>query len=283
MGKIILSGFADEYSSNFNEQIEVLTANNFPMVELRFVDGENIVDLTNDKLEIVKNKLSANGLKVSSIGSPLGKINLKDDFKAHLEKTKRAIEIANYLQTNRIRVFSFYLPENATLDECRNQVIDNLGKMIDLANDGKVNLCLENEANVYGESPERALDVLNNFNGKLKCVFDMGNFVLDGYKPYPDAYNMLEKYIEYFHIKDALSQGAIVPAGKGEGEIENILRAYKQKVDKDFIITLEPHLQTFSGFNALTNKTFDNPYKYPDQKVAFLDAIKCLKEICSKI
>ncbi len=48
---------------------------------------------------------------------------------------------------------------------------------------------------------------------------------------------------------------------------------------KDTFITLEPHLQTFSGFNALVGKSFDNPYKYENREAAFLDAVKKLKEL----
>ena len=105
----------------------------------------------------------------------------------------------------------------------------------------------------------------------------MGNFVLDGYNPY-DAYLKLYDYIEYFHIKDALFEGAIVPAGKGEAQIKEILDDYRAK-NSSVTITLEPHLQTFSGLNALVGKSFDNPYKYENQQLAFEDAVKCLKEL----
>jgi sugar phosphate isomerase/epimerase len=110
----------------------------------------------------------------------------------------------------------------------------------------------------------------------MKCVFDMGNFVLDGYNP-KDAYNTLRDHVKYYHIKDALYAGAIVPAGKGEAQISEILNEYKRNGAKDTYITLEPHLQTFSGLNALVGKSFDNPYKYNDQKEAFTDAVEKLR------
>ena len=87
-----------------------------------------------------------------------------------------------------------------------------------LSEEHGVTLCHENEALIYGESPEKCLEILEYFNGRLKAVLDMGNFVLDGYNPM-NAYKLLEKNIEYFHIKDALYAGAIVPAGKGEAQI----------------------------------------------------------------
>ena len=278
MQKIILSAFADEYSSNFDSQIKVLVDNAFEKIELRFIDGVNVSDLTDEQVKTVKSKLNDSNLGVSSLGSPLGKINLNDDFNAHLEKTKRTCEIACELDAKRVRMFSFYLPEGKSREDCKNQVVDYLGKMLDVASGFGVTFCHENEAKIYGESPEKCLELIKYFDGKLKCVFDMGNFVLDGYNPL-DAYEMLKDYIEYFHIKDSLYAGAIVPAGKGEAQIEKILSSYKNEFKRDFIITLEPHLQTFSGLNALVGKTFENPYKYESQEVAFLDAISKLKEI----
>ena len=106
----------------------------------------------------------------------------------------------------------------------------------------------------------------------------MGNFVLEGAEPYT-AYELLKEDIAYFHIKDALSQGAIVPAGKGEAKIKEILSAHREYAKEDFFVSIEPHLQTFSGLNALVGRTFDNPYKYTDQKAAFTDAVIKFKEL----
>ena len=150
----------------------------------------------------------------------------------------------------------------------------NLQKLINIADEYGVVLCHENEAGIYGESPENCLDILEHFQGKLKCVFDMGNFVLDGYEPYPYAYGMLKNHIEYFHIKDALYEGAIVPAGFGEARIKDALCDYLSSAGREVFVTLEPHLQTFAGLNALVGKAFDNPYKYENQQVAFDDDVE---------
>jgi sugar phosphate isomerase/epimerase len=153
--------------------------------------------------------------------------------------------------------------------------------MIDIADDFGITLCHENEAKIYGESPENCLELINTFSGKLKAVFDMGNFVLDGYNPF-DAYKLLKSHIEYFHIKDALQKGAIVPPGKGEAQIKDIFSAYKTEFSKDVFATLEPHLQTFDGLNQLVGKTFDNPYKFDTKEIAFDTALKNIKEILNE-
>ena len=113
--------------------------------------------------------------------------------------------------------------------------------------------------------------------GGLKCVFDMGNFVLDGCEPYPRAYEMLKEYIEYFHIKDSLSSGSIVLPGCGEARIKDIIEAHTKNAEKDFFISLEPHLETFEGLSEIATKKFDNPYVYNSREEAFEDAAMRLK------
>ena len=275
MSKIYLSAFTDEYSKNIDAQIALCREYEIPYLEPRFVNDKNISDLTAAEAKELKNKLE--DIKVSSIGSPIGKISLADDFQGHLEKAKRVFETANILETKNVRMFSFYLHPGKTRQECRGEVLEKLGQMIDVAKAYDVVLCHENEAEIYGESPDMCLDILTAFGGDLKCVFDMGNFVLGGFDPYTEAYPRLKEYIQYFHIKDALGAGAVVPPGCGEGHIHEILTDYIEEHNRDVIITLEPHLQTFDGLNALVGRSFENPYKYETQEAAFLDALARLR------
>ena len=283
MAKIILSAFADEYNRDIDKQIDVLSSRGVKYIEPRFVGEKNISDLTECETKELRAKLDCASIGVSSIGSPLGKINLADDFDHHLEVARRTYNTANILGTKNIRMFSFYLRESQTRENARGEVIEKLGKLVDLASKYGVTLCHENEANIYGETEVYCKDILDAFGGKLRCVFDMGNFVLDGCKPYPDGYEMLKEYIEYFHIKDSLARGAIVPAGKGEAHIQEILSAHMKYAMSDFFITLEPHLETFSGLNKLATKAFDNPYKFESAEAAFLAGLDALEEIATKL
>ena len=278
MAKLILSAFSDEYSANLEEQCKALNGFGIGYMEMRGVNGKNVSTLIKEEVREAKAILDDYAIKISSIGSPLGKIKLDGDFLEHLETAKRVFDTANELGAKNIRIFSFYLPDGKTREECKGQVFDELAKLVKLSEEYGVALCHENEALIYGESPEKCLEILQYFDGKLKCVLDMGNFVLDGYNPM-DAYKLLRKYIEYFHVKDALYAGAIVPAGKGEAQIAEILKDYRATSDRDTFITLEPHLQTFSGLNALVGKNFENPYQYENQREAFTDAVAKLKEL----
>ena len=275
MNKLILSAFADEYADSLKEQCEALNKFGIEHIELRGVNGKNVSVLTESEVKETKKTLDDYGIEVSSIGSPLGKIDIKGDLNGHYETAKRVYETANILGAKNVRIFSFYSKETP-FDKCKSEVYAGLEKLVGLSKSAGLTLCHENEARIYGESPEKCLEIAEYFGGRIKCVFDMGNFVLDGYEPL-SAYKLLFDYIEYFHIKDAFFTGAIVPAGKGEAKIKEILDDYKENGRKDTFITLEPHLQTFSGLNALVGKSFDNPYKYENQKAAFTDAVEKLK------
>ena len=90
MGKIILSAFADEYSSDFTEQLEGMRTFGIDYVEIRGVDGKNVSALTKDEVKTVKAKLDHHGMSASAIGSPIGKIQLDGDVDAHLDMAKRS-------------------------------------------------------------------------------------------------------------------------------------------------------------------------------------------------
>ena len=275
--RLILSAFADEYADGLKEQCEALNKFGIEYIELRGVNGKNVSTLTESEVKETKRILDDYEIRVSSIGSPLGKIDIKGDLNGHYETAKRVYETANILGAKNVRIFSFYSKETP-FDKCKGEIYDGIEKLVDLSDGTGLTLCHENEALIYGESPEKCLEIVEYFGGRMRCVFDMGNFVLDGYDPM-EAYKLLSDYIEYFHIKDAFYSAEIVPAGKGEAKIKEILDDYKVNGGKDTFITLEPHLQTFSGLNALVGKSFDNPYKYEDQKAAFTDAVAKLKDL----
>lgn len=279
MSNIILSAFSDEYSKSFDEQLAGMNLLGIGYIELRSLDGKNVSELSVNEARELKKRLEEKKIKISAIGSPLGKIRLDGDIKEHMEKAERIFEIANIMETSFVRVFSFYAPDGKDIHDCRDEVFCAMDDMLSRSKKYGVTLCHENEAKIYGDTPEYCRELLDAFSGELKCVFDMGNFVLEGVAPYPENYELLKKDIAYFHIKDALFAGAIVPPSKGEARIKDILEAHRNYANEDFFVSLEPHLQTFSGLNALKGRDFDNPYKYEDCKTAFIDAAKKLREL----
>lgn len=257
MVKFKLSAFSDEYSSSLDEQIQGLTINKIRMTELRGVDGMNISDLSPVQAADVHRKLELSGISVSAIGSPIGKIRITDPMDKHLDKLKNTCEVAAAVGTSRIRMFSFFVPGDQ-IDETRNEVIDRMGQMLDVADEYGIELCHENEKGIWGDTPERCRELLETFDGRLGCVFDPANFIQCGCEPFEHSYNMLKKYISYMHIKDALRNGTVVPAGRGIGCIPEILAVINHEFTGNFILTLEPHLRVFAGLDQLEGEQKTN-------------------------
>lgn len=280
MEKWILSAFADEYCLDLQGQVAALKSFGIGHIELRFLDGTNVSVLTEQEAKEAKKVLDGGGIRVSALGSSVGKISLNENFSAHLELSRRAFANAKILETDKIRMFSFYPRPGESREQCRQEVLDKLGALLDLADSFGVMLCHENEAKLYGESPAQCRDLMEVFGGRLRAVFDMGNFTLAGHKPWPDGYELLKDYIEYFHIKDSLAAGAVVPAGLGEARIREILHAHSNYTGKPVLLSLEPHLQTFDGLNKLVDAvSFENPYQFPSQQAAFAEAVKRTKAL----
>lgn len=249
--KIKLSGFADEIDTNLDIQMNVLKKLGMSYVEMRGVDGKGLVEHTINEAKEIKARLTDNGISLSSVGSPIGKIKITDEFAPHMELFKHTVEIAHVMDTPNIRMFSFFMPENESYAPYKNQVMDQLGQFVDYAKANKVVLLHENEKDIYGDMADRCLEIMKEFYGDhFQAVFDFANFV-QCKQDTLEAYEMLKPYISYVHIKDALwSDASVVPAGMGDGNVEKILRKLKDSGYQGFL-SLEPHLSDFAGFSAL--------------------------------
>lgn len=270
--------FADEASPFIDGQINALVRNGLSGLEIRNVDNVNVSDITLDKASEVKAKLDAAGLNTWSIGSPIGKINIKDDFAPHLEKFKATVDTAAVLGAQNIRLFSFFMPAGEDPALYKNEVIDRLGAFVDVAKSTGITLCHENEKGIYGDTASRCLDI-HKALPELKAVFDPANFIQCA-QPTLEAWDMLCPYIKYMHIKDALSDGSVVPAGKGEGELQELLKRFKSMGGSE--LTLEPHLAVFEGLKDLEqdgNTSNIGKYVYPSNDAAFDAATDALKAL----
>ena len=104
-----ISGFSDEIAKDIVTQFEVLNKLNIQYFEPRGIDGKNISTLDDEEVLELKAKMEQYGIKVSSIGSPIGKIKVTDSFEEHFEVFKRVVKTAKMLDARYIRMFSFYM------------------------------------------------------------------------------------------------------------------------------------------------------------------------------
>lgn len=275
-----ISGFSDEIASDISVQFEVLNKLGISYFEPRGIDGKNIAELTEEEMYALKEKMDACGIRVSSIGSPIGKIKITEDFAEHFKLFKNVVKAAKVLDAKYIRMFSFF-EDGEWTGEKEDEVFARIGKMLDYAKEQDVILLHENEKDIYGDVKERCLKIAEKFAcDNFGVVFDPANFVQCG-QDTKEAFRMLRPYIKYMHIKDANPDGTVVPAGWGAGNVEYILSELFGE-GYDGFLSLEPHLGSFEGLAAL--ETSDTMLKLPEGgEGTFTLAFNELNKIMNKI
>jgi len=280
MADIKLCAFADEAGDSLAEQITAMQENGIGLLELRSIDKKNVTKFTNEEIKEYKAQLDAAGIKVWSIGSPIGKVKIADDFSIDLDLCKRTVEIADMFGAKSIRMFSFYGTNGE--EQYRDLVMERLAKYVETTKGTGITLCHENEKGIYGDIAARCLEIHQNIP-ELKCVFDPANYVQCGQDTL-EAWAMLEPYVFYGHIKDSLADGSIVPPGKGIGHIAEYLPKFVAKGCD--VLTLEPHLSVFSALKSLEAPGDESKiglYKFATKREAFDCAVNSLKEIIKEI
>lgn len=279
--EITISGFADEIDMNLDKQIEVLKKLNMNHIEMRGVNGKSLVEYPLPEAKEIKARLTAAGISLSSVGSPVGKILITDDFAPHLELFKHTVEIAHVMAAENIRMFSFFMPDGGKYESYSGKVTDQLGQFVDYAAGNEVVLLHENEKGIYGDTAPRCLEIMKLFCGDhFKAVFDFANFV-QCRQDTLEAYELLKDYVAYVHIKDAVREnGKVVPAGMGDGQVEKILQLLKQAGYHGYL-SLEPHLSDFDGFAALEQNAAEK--RKLNGEEAFTLAYESLMKILEKM
>ncbi len=282
MSNFVLTGFSDEISPDFATQLKEVAKLGIGYIEIRGVNGKNITDHTLDETYGIKNQLDEAGIKVSAIGSPLGKIKIDDPFEPHMELMRHTVEQAKILNTRYIRMFSYFM-DTSKADEHRDEVMRRTREFTKYAKSRDIILLHENEKGIYGDIPERCLELYKGMNSSnFKLIFDPANFVQCGVETYPHAFDMLKNYVVYMHIKDAVAgEGKVVPSGFGDGNIKKILTKLYKRGYEGFL-SLEPHLGHFEGFDDLEG---DNDLKFEEKSDVgkFELAANSLKKIIAEV
>lgn len=265
-----LSAFADEISKDLTEQLDVLESESIKFMELRGVWGKNVANFSDDEVATIKKALEARGVGVSCIGSPIGKIDINEDFEPHLAVLQRIMTIAKELDTRYIRVFSFFIPKGDDPATYRDEVMRRMRAMVDAATAEGLILLHENEKDIYGDIGARCVDLLSTINSpNLRAIFDPANFVQVGQKPYQECWEGIVPYLEYLHIKDAtMETRKVVPAGEGDGGLREIVASLKTNSFSGFA-SLEPHLSAAGRMSG-----FSGPDRFKTAAAAFKKLLK---------
>lgn len=295
--QVILSGFADEAANQKTavEQFVAFAALGLSHYSIRFIDVgqgiKNVMKLTPEELDSVCRLQAEFGLSVSSLGSPIGKIKLKDaedgtknayiPFDKYLqEDVARACELAQRLGTRLIRGFSFYHPKGEDPGPYVDEVVDRLGRIADRCREAGLIFGLEVEANLVGQNGYLLAEIYEKLrHPSLVLVFDGANLVVQGYT----AGEIFEQYLAmkpglgWMHIKDyrhpqrSQKGGHVdedvlknyVPADLGDTGHEAILRDFaaaipelQQRLQSQGVpgvfLDLEPHVKGGGQFGGFS-------------------------------
>lgn len=255
-----LSAFGDEVATDLDAQLTTLRELRLRFLELRSVSGTNVVDLSDTDLERVRDRLAAGGIGLSAVASPVGKVPIEAEFDAERRRFRRALEAAERLGASLVRIFSFFVPDG-DYHRYRAEIVRRLAAFAADAERARVTLVLENESYVYGDTPERCLDLIETVGSEaLRIAFDPANFVQVGVRPHAEAWPLLKPYVVHVHVKDAVAVDraglppypARIPGerlmdsvrlpGEGDGELRPLLRELVREPYRGFL-TLEPHLE----------------------------------------
>lgn len=247
-----LSGFGDEIDADPVVQVAVLQALGASAIEVRSAWGTNVVDLDDDQLAGLHRLFEERGQTVSAIASPIGKVVVDRPVEHEVERLGRAITAAHALGTTNIRIFSFYF-DGRTADEVRDDVMVRMRALADLAEHEGVTLLHENEKDIYGDVPERVLDIVESVGSSaLRLAWDNANYVQCGVRPFTDGWAQLAPYVDYLQVKDARAADAsVVPAGEGDGELLETLTALRDAGYSGYA-SLEPHLSDVTSLGGFS-------------------------------
>ncbi len=272
----ILSGFADEAAPDVDGQIAALAEGGVSHIDLRVVDGINIVELPVEHARQVRRKLDKAGIKVNMFGSPIGKIDLADDFQIDVKRMEHLNEMRQVFGAGAVRLFSYFNKKaQAPAEQWEQQSLDRLRQLIGLAAQYDLVLYHEHEPGVYGgdlKTVKVLRDELHRAHpDRFRLIFDFDNFNQAGDDVW-GCYQELKDVVGAIHLKESHKQpdGSFmhVPAGEGDGQIERILGDLARR-GWEGSLTLEPHLARSAAVLST------GPHGLANQKLADLTHAQC--------
>lgn len=258
-----ITAFADEIAPDLETQLRVLKENHVAGLDLRSVEGKNVLTLSDAEVDEVGVRVKEAGLFVQCVGSPVNKVQLSPQSELEeRKKLERAIEVAHRLGIRRIRIFT---------PECDNGdlVMMWMEAQLAMAEKADVLLLVENDAKFWSAYPQHAKRLFRELAGShLMAAFDFANAHLLG-TSIEDWFPWIVPYLDTLHIKDA-KDGKVVPAGEGDAGILITLRSL-WKDNWSGPLTLEPHLAAAGAFGGFSGEQL------------FVEAANALKSVLGSL
>lgn len=256
MNPLPITGFADEVSPDLAAQIAAFRRFGLDGIDIRGIDGVNVLDLSDAVLGDLVRRTQDAGLAIQCVCSPINKVAYSDAAREkELAKLHIAVRIAHRLGVKRIRLFSPEVPQGED-DAYWPRVKAWMAEQIEVAAKGDVVLIHENDARFFGAYPANARRLFEELGGPhFKAAFDFANTVLIGFRPMRDWFPWILPHLDTLHIKDAVEkEGKVVPAGFGDGELVQTLKFLILEKGWSGPLTLEPHLSAAGAYGGFSGE-----------------------------
>jgi sugar phosphate isomerase/epimerase len=295
--RVVLSALADEAAIHKTavEQFSALAALGLQYYTIRFIDVgggiKNVMKLTKSEITKVRHLEDEYELNVASIGSPIGKVKLRNvqdgtensyvPFKKYIgREVKKACDLAHAFETKLIRGFSFYPPHGSDPWEHISQAADQLGQIAEACHRSDLTYGLEVEANLVGQTGQLMAELHRQVNHPaMVLIFDAANILCQGFTSAElyEQYLAMKPGIGWFHIKDYHDPKPtrrqqyvneemlkhFVPADVGDAAHESILRDFRESLPKlerrlrrrgipGVVFDLEPHVKGGGQFGGFS-------------------------------
>jgi sugar phosphate isomerase/epimerase len=233
-----LSVITDEIAPDLARALDVCEELELDAVELRTVDGAQIIDRAEDELAEIREELDRRGLPVCALASPFLKCDRGEDQDAVLDRSLRA---ATVLGAPIVRAFGYWREPKP------EQVLPELAAALHAAaaraHDAGVTLALENEHECNIATAAEALAALAAAAAPgLRLIWDPGNAaMLDpaGWSGLGGLDAIVHR-VAHVHLKDVTPQGEWARIGDGIVDFRSQL-ARLEAVGYDGYLSFETH------------------------------------------
>jgi sugar phosphate isomerase/epimerase len=199
---------SDEISQDLPVLVRFVKEFNLPGLELRSMFGRAFKDLTAADVAEIKQTARGEGWKIFGCSSPVFKCDLDDAaaVRAHLDEFKRSLAVAQELDCDLIRVFTFLRRTPAENAALLPRVVEQLQKLAALAVGTKIRVGLENEHScILGTGLEAAVFLAALPDPRFGIVWDPCNVLyVPGAPEHATAgFAAISSRIHHIHVKDA--------------------------------------------------------------------------------
>ncbi|EFH81621.1 sugar phosphate isomerase/epimerase family protein [Ktedonobacter racemifer] len=270
-----LSIVTDEISQDLKQALHVCRDLRVDMVELRKVEGKDIVFHDTASLMRIQSLLRDQGFRVCSIASPFLKCPLWSEL-ALTARTKeqarewdllqRSFEVATLFGAPLVRTFSFLrIPDPTTI---RPVLLEVIAEAARLTEEAGLKLVLENEHACNIATGEEAGWLLQRLPADtFGVIWDPGNEAYVGSSPFPAGYQHVRGRVLHIHVKDAIyppdapQQRRFVKMGTGSIDYVGQFRALAED-GYTGTISLETHyIHPNGGREQATRESFAALYQ----------------------